>query len=75
MKTNKQHDGVFFLCISLPADLQGGLCGVHCPSEACVLSDVGQRHHTVVVRDQDDVNGGQIQQFSLWPRKNGKYFL
>lgn len=51
---------------SLPADLQGGLGGVHCPSEAGVFSDVGQSHHTVVVGDQDDINGWQIQQFSLW---------
>lgn len=54
-------------CISLPANLQGGFCGIHCPSEACVFSDVGQGHHTVVVGDQDNIDGRQIQQFSLWP--------
>lgn len=54
--------------IFLPADLQGGLCSINCPSEACVFSDVGQGHHTVVVRDQDDINGRQIQQLFLWPK-------
>lgn len=49
----------------VPANLQRGLCSVHRPSEASVLCDVGQGHHTVVVGDQDDVDGGQIQQFSL----------
>lgn len=61
-KPNTKWRGFFK---SLPANLQGGLCGVHCPREAGVLSDVGQGHHTVVVGDQDDINGGQIQQFFL----------
>lgn len=56
---------IYFESVSLPANLQGGFCGVHCPCEACVLSDVGQGHHTVVVGDQYDINGRQIEQFSL----------
>lgn len=63
--TKKQYDEVQMYFVSLPANGQGGFCGVDCPSEAGVFSDVGQGHHTVVVRDQDDINGGQIQQFSL----------
>ena len=51
--------------VSLPADLQRGLGGVHGAGEATVLRDVGQRHHAVVVGDQDDVNGGQVHQFPL----------
>lgn len=58
-------------CISVPADLQGGFCRIHCSSEACVFSDVGQGHHTVVVGDQDDVNGGKIQQFPLQSEYTG----
>lgn len=66
---DKNQYGEFsILWIFLPADLQGGLCSIHCPSEACVFSDVGQGHHTVVVRDQDDINGRQIQQLFLWPK-------
>lgn len=51
--------------VFLPSDLQGGLCGVHRPREARVFSDVGQGHHAVVVGDEDDIDGRQIQQFSL----------
>lgn len=54
-----------FCQISVPADLQRGLCRVHGTSEASVFCDVGQGHHTVVVGDQDDIDGGQIEQFSL----------
>ena len=57
---------------SLPANLQGGLRGVHRASEAGVFGDVGQSHHTVVVRDQDDIDGRQIQQFSLRSRQMEK---
>lgn len=60
-----------FCCISVPADLQGGFCRIHCSSEACVFSDVGQGHHTVVVGNQDDVNGGKIQQFPLQSKYTG----
>ena len=50
---------------ALPADLQRGLGGVHGAGEAAVLGDVGQRHHAVVVGDQDDVDGGQVHQLPL----------
>lgn len=32
---------LFNKCVFLPADLQRGLSGIHCPREACVFSDVG----------------------------------
>lgn len=43
-----------------PADLDGGLGGVHRACEAGVLGDVGQRHHAVVVRDEDHIYRRQI---------------
>lgn len=43
-----------------PADLDSRFRGIHCAREASVLGDVWQRHHTVIVRDENHIYRRQI---------------
>lgn len=56
----------------LPANLDSGLGGVHRASESCVLCDIGQRHHAVIVGDQDHIYRGEVKQLSLKTEERDK---
>lgn len=56
----------------LPANLNSGLSGIHRSSESCVLCDIGQCHHAVIVWDQDYIHRGEVKQLSLKTEQRDK---
>lgn len=63
------------LRVFLPANLNSGLRGIHCSGESSVLGDIGQRHHAVIVWNQDYVYRGQVKELSLKTEERDKQYV